>query len=78
MIILQDRNLNGSSTNWLNWMSTLTITTCSFCMRKHGTVYSPDEYNDIIMTITKRFMKLPDKENYYDSKSALYNRFFKS
>ena len=31
MIILQDRELEGNSKNWKNWMSKLALTTCAQC-----------------------------------------------
>ncbi len=37
--LLQDRELRGNSTNWANWESKLTGTTCKLCEEKHGTIY---------------------------------------
>lgn len=36
--ILQDRNLQGNSEKWANWMSRLTFTTCKFCAENHGKI----------------------------------------
>ena len=36
--ILQNRNLEGNSPKWANWMSLLTPTTCKFCMEHHGKI----------------------------------------
>ncbi|MBQ7343910.1 MAG: phage head morphogenesis protein [Clostridia bacterium] len=40
MIILQDKDLEGNSSTWKNWMSALTPTTCTDCAKKHGTIFS--------------------------------------
>lgn len=42
MIILQDRELEGNSKNWKNWMSKLALTTCAQCANTHGTIYAFD------------------------------------
>lgn len=36
--IIQDRDLRGSSLNWANWMSTLDLTTCVYCVKQHGKI----------------------------------------
>lgn len=46
MIVWQDRNLNGDSSNWLNWMSVLSLTTCVVCDKKHGSIYSVNDHID--------------------------------
>ena len=38
--ILQDRELSGKSSNWANWMSKLTLTTCLYCAKNHGKIVS--------------------------------------
>ena len=38
--ILQDRELMGNSSNWANWMSKLTLTTCLYCAKQHGKIAS--------------------------------------
>ena len=35
---LQDRNLQGFSERWANWMSELSIATCKFCVEQHGKI----------------------------------------
>ena len=39
MIILQDKEIEGNSSLWKNWMSQLLMTTCTPCAQKHGTIY---------------------------------------
>ena len=36
--ILQDKELSGDSTKWANWMAQFTLTTCLFCIKKHGSI----------------------------------------
>lgn len=36
--IFQDRNLEGDSEKWANWMSKLTLTTCKYCLEQHGKI----------------------------------------
>lgn len=36
--IVQDRHIRGQSSNWANWMSILSLTTCSFCTKQHGKI----------------------------------------
>ena len=40
--ILQDKKLQGNSSNWANWMSQLSIRTCRPCVEFHGTIVSLD------------------------------------
>ena len=35
---LQDRNLQGFSERWANWMSQLLYNTCKFCVEQHGKI----------------------------------------
>lgn len=36
--IFQDRRLYGNSSDWANWMSQLSITTCKYCVDHHGKI----------------------------------------
>ncbi len=36
--LLQDRELEGDSSKWANWMSKLTFNTCKGCVDKHGSI----------------------------------------
>ena len=36
--IQQDRELSGESRQWGNWESALLLTSCKYCVEKHGTV----------------------------------------
>ena len=36
--ISQDINLYGNSKTWANWMSTLSPTSCKFCIKQHGRI----------------------------------------
>ncbi len=47
--IQQDKDLLGDSTNWENWESKLTLTTCQKCYKSHGTIFplSPDGIRDV-------------------------------
>jgi len=36
--LLQDRNIRGNSSKWANWMSELTIFTCTLCVECHGMI----------------------------------------
>lgn len=38
-----DRIIIGDSTNWKNWVSVLSLTTCQPCAEKHGTIYEVNE-----------------------------------
>ena len=42
MMILQDREIEGNSKQWKNWMSRLLPNTCTECAGKHGTIYPFD------------------------------------
>ena len=46
--ILQDRDLNGGSTNWANWMSKLTIYNCQYCAENHGKIFQISILRDSI------------------------------
>ena len=46
--ILQDRYLKGDSSNWANWMSAFTLTTCRYCVKHHGKIV------DILMVKNKQ------------------------
>lgn len=46
--ILQDRDLKGDSCNWANWMSSLALTTCMYCVKQHGKIV------DILMVRNKK------------------------
>ena len=37
--LLQDRKLEGFSSNWANWKSKLTISTCKVCKENHGKIF---------------------------------------
>ncbi len=34
--ILQDQSIRGNSVRWANWMSELSVSTCLFCVKRHG------------------------------------------
>lgn len=36
--LLQDRDVQGNSLKWANWMSQLTIFTCKYCAEQHGKI----------------------------------------
>ena len=36
--LLQDRDLQGNSRNWANWMSELLPTSCKYCVEQHGKI----------------------------------------
>ena len=36
--VTPDRNLNGDSRIWANWMSELSPTSCVFCIKQHGKI----------------------------------------
>ena len=42
MQIPPDKNIEGNSKKWKNWMSHLTLTTCKPCEDKHGTIFPYD------------------------------------
>lgn len=44
--LFQDRELKGSSFNWANWESKLTLTTCTYCASHHGTIIEISEIED--------------------------------
>lgn len=37
--LLQDRDLQGNSRNWANWMSELLPTSCKYCVEQHGKIF---------------------------------------
>ena len=42
-MVLPNKKLRGNSQNWLNYQSTLSITTCSECKSRHGKIVSSDD-----------------------------------
>jgi len=42
MNVSPDKELEGNSKKWKNWMSQLTPTTCKECATKHGTIFPYD------------------------------------
>lgn len=36
--LLQDRDIEGNSSKWANWMSMLTLFTCKYCVEHHGMI----------------------------------------
>lgn len=39
-----DEYLKGNSRNWKNWQCKFTLTTCTPCKEKHGTIYPPESH----------------------------------
>lgn len=39
-VIMRDENIRGQSEVWANWMSTLSTTSCVFCIEQHGKIVS--------------------------------------
>ena len=36
--LLQDKNIEGNSSEWANWMSELSLSTCKYCVEHHGKI----------------------------------------
>ena len=43
MSLFLGQNLTGTSRNWKQWISALTITTCNPCAKNHGKIFAFDE-----------------------------------
>ena len=37
--LFQDKDLQGNSQNWANWMSALLLTSCKYCVENHGKIF---------------------------------------
>lgn len=54
-----DKLLGGDSTNWKNWMSELSPTTCKDCVKLHGKIYPIEEFVPLPLHINGKCQVVP-------------------
>lgn len=54
--ILQDRDIDGGSSNWANWKSKLSIHTCMYCAENHGKIFPINILGENLRYLSKHIL----------------------